>query len=224
VLVGIEIRIHRVLRDQGGQHALVGLGHIAHGEQGAAGTARDGRAHLGEVELQPCGGQLGLGRTHLGRGLGQRCGPRVGLLARDRILGHQLARALVLRLRQPGSGTRAFELGLGAGQGRAIGPLVDHEQQLALLHLLALGEGDALDIARHARAQLHRLHGLDAAVELVPGAYGLQGDLGHLHLGRGRRAVAGMGIARAGTAAAGKQGQRREAPASSRPQRRRGMD
>jgi hypothetical protein len=86
VLVGIEIRIHRVLRDQGGQHALVGLGHIAHGEQGAAGTARDGRAHLGEVELQPRGGQLGLGRTHLGRGLGQR-GPRVGLLARDRILG-----------------------------------------------------------------------------------------------------------------------------------------
>src|SRR2546429_6119228 len=39
VLVRIEVDIHRVLRNHGGQHALVGLGQVAHGEQGAARAA-----------------------------------------------------------------------------------------------------------------------------------------------------------------------------------------
>ena len=48
-----------------------------------------------------------------------------------------------------------------------IGPLVDGEEQVALLDHRAVGEMDLVEIARHAGPQVDRIDGLEAADEIV---------------------------------------------------------
>src|SRR5690606_21536803 len=106
-----------------------------------------------------------------------------------------------------GLGAGAGQFGLGPGQGGAVGALVDHEQHLILLHLLAFLVGDAFDVTGHARPQLYGLHRLDAAGELAPGPELALRHFGHADFRRRRHAIAGGGLA----AAAGCNGQRGQA-------------
>src|SRR5690606_24082302 len=106
-----------------------------------------------------------------------------------------------------GLGAGAGQFGLGPGQGGAVGALVDHEQHLVLLHLLAFLVGDAFDVTGHARPQLYGLHRLDAAGELAPGPELALRHFGHADFRRRRHAIAGGGLA----AAAGCNGQRGQA-------------
>ena len=113
-------------------------------------------------------------------------GPVVELLLRDRVAGGQLLRSLQATRGQRGGAVRLDQVGLGARQLGLVGARIDLEQHVPLAHLLARGEGHALDVARDARPDLDRLDGLEAADELVP-----FGDLALLDGGDAdRRAVA----------------------------------
>ena len=76
------------------------------------------------------------------------------------------------RLRERGLGLRAGELGLGPVERVLVLALVDDEEHVALLHLLALGERHLLDEARDPRPDLDVAHRLDAAGELIPLVHG----------------------------------------------------
>ncbi len=91
----------------------------------------------------------------------------------------RLGRAGLLQL-----GFEALDLGLERAR-------VDLEQQVAFLHQCAFMEGHAVDVARHPRAQLHRLRGLQAAGEFVPLVQRLFDDFGDADLGR-RHALGGF--------------------------------
>ena len=63
-------------------------------------------------------------------------------------------------------------IGRGEARGRVVegvvvGPLVDGEQQVALLDDRPIGEMDPVQIARHPRAQVDRVDRLEAADEVV---------------------------------------------------------
>src|SRR5690606_25790447 len=66
----------------------------------------------------------------------------------------------------PGAGPG--QIGLGTGQGGAIRPLIDDEQDGAFLDFLAFQVVDALDIAIDPWPYLYRLHGFDATGKAVP--------------------------------------------------------
>ncbi len=65
-------------------------------------------------------------------------------------------------------GLGALGLGLGLVERGLVGARVDDEQGLALLHHLAVLEADLGQIARHARAHVHLVDRLEAALEIVP--------------------------------------------------------
>jgi hypothetical protein len=88
----------------------------------------------------------------------------------------------------------AFEFGLGLGQLGLIAALVDHEQQVALVHFLAFLEGDTFDITADARTQVDGFDRADAAGELVPLAHRLVQHLGDADFRR-RRGGIGLGLA-----------------------------
>src|SRR5712672_3294169 len=62
LLVRLEVDIDRVLRDDAGEHGLVGLDKVAERQQSAADSARNRRTYLGEVEIELRGGQRRFGR------------------------------------------------------------------------------------------------------------------------------------------------------------------
>jgi hypothetical protein len=95
-------------------------------------------------------------------------GAVVEVLARDGLGGRQRLRSIEVPGRQGGGAAGLGQLRLGAGQLGPVGTGIDLEEQLALADLLPLDEGDPLDVARHARPDLHRLDRLQAADELVP--------------------------------------------------------
>jgi hypothetical protein len=104
-------------------------------------------------------------------------------LRRDAQLGIGLADELVRdeRLRTLELGVGIRELRAGARQlrlrlrdGGRIGPRVDREQEIALLQKLAVREVHGFDRARHARAHLHGVDGLEAARVVVPVRHALR--------------------------------------------------
>jgi len=124
LLVRLEVDIDRVLRDHAGQHALVGLGQIADRQHGAADAPGDGRAHLGEAEIELGHGQRRLGRPHVRVALGQAGLARVEFLARDRVGRDQCPCALIIcvcQLRRRAQHVRAAPLRCRRRTGRDAG-------------------------------------------------------------------------------------------------------
>ena len=121
---------------------------------------------------------------------------RVRFLARNRARRDQGLRALVLRTCELRLAARAREIGLRACERRLVGPLVDHEQQVALGDVLAFGVGDALDVAAHARAQFDGLDRAEAAGEFVPALHVAHDHVGDADFGR-RHRLPGRGLAAA---------------------------
>ena len=172
-----------------------GLGSLA-GLAGATGAAGDGRTHFGELQVQARGGDCGFGGAHAGVAL-RRCGlADLELFARDRLRIDQRLRALVLHRGELLFGLRAFEVGERLVERGAIRARVDHEQQVALLDVLAFVVRHALHVTAHARAQFDRFDRGDAAGELIPLRDVLDQHVGDADFGRRRRGGRGRTRAR----------------------------
>ncbi len=197
LLIAFEVHVHRIQRYHGGQQRGIGLGQIALGDHRAPGAAIDRRPHLGELQIQPRAGDRGFGGIHAGVALRGGGLARFEFLARDRLGFEQRLGADVLGLRQARFAARARQVGLGAIEFGAVTTLVDHEQQVAFLDLLAFAISDAFDITADARTQLDRFHRADAAGEIVPLANRLGQHRGDADFGRGRRRFAGRCLAAA---------------------------
>ncbi len=126
-------------------------------------------------------------------------GPAVELLARDGLHVHQLLGAGHLARGQLGRGARLLQLRLGAVELGLVGPGIDLEEHLALPDLSPLGERQALDVARDAGPDLHVVHRLEAAAELVPLRDVALEDGGDADGGR-RRGCRRLGVAAEGRA------------------------
>ena len=155
-----------------------GLHQIALGHQRITHPAGNRRADLGPLQVEPGGLHRGLCGADRGAALGLGAGPAIELLPRDRLHIHQLAGSLHLALGQCRSRAGPLQLRLGTSQVGLVGPRIDLEQDLALPHLFPFGEGDPLDVARDPGLDLHLVHRLEPAGELVP-----FGDLTLGHLG-----------------------------------------
>src|SRR5262249_14802700 len=145
--------------DVAGLHVLPGL----HGPR--LDDACYGRAHgrVAQVELRGLQGLDG----HLSIGLRRQTlrAVRRDLLARDEA-GRLLARALAPRghgLAVVRLGVRFVERRLRAVARQAVALGVDHDERVAALDLLPLGERHAIDGARHARGDLYALERVDRA-------------------------------------------------------------
>lgn len=190
-LVGVEVGVDLVGADQGGEQGLPGVDQVAGGDLGAADATVDRRGDPGEAQVQARRVQLRLGRGDRRLGFLGGGGAGVGEFRGDRVAGAQAFAALGFvdapRLGRAGLLQLGFEaLDLGLERAR-----VDLEQQVAFLHQCAFMEGHAVDVARHPRAQLHRLRGLQAAGEFVPLVQRLFDDFGDADLGR-RHALGGF--------------------------------
>ena len=196
-LVAFEIDMNGVERYHGREQGrlrdhLTAADEIAGLHQRAAGTAVDRRTHLGVFEIEPGDHGGRLGGADIGRGLRIGGQALVELVRRDHAFLDQLPRARHLGAGQLGTGVRPCQIGLGAQQLGLVRALVDDEQHLALLDLFAFLETEPLDMAGHSRPDIHRVHRLDMAGELVPLRHLFDHHLGHTD-GR-RRGRRGLGV------------------------------
>ncbi len=98
--------------------------------------------------------------------------------------------ALEIVLGQREAGLSELFFGEGAVKLGLVGPGVDYEKQVALLHSLAVFKMYGLQIAAHARPHVHRIHGLETPGVFVPLHDLLGHGLAHRDLGRrGRRGL-----------------------------------
>ena len=200
-LVGVERRVDGVLRHHGRQaRGAAGLDQVSDGDLGATDAPADGRAHPRPFQVQSrhrdgClggadggGGALGTGRAV------------VEILAGDGLASRQLLRALQRAAGQRRGAACLRQLGFRPRHLRLVGAAIDLEEDVALADLFAGVEHHALDVARHARANLDRFDRLQAADEFVP--VGDRPLLGGGHRDRRRRWGTGGGRLR-GPAATG---------------------
>ena len=131
--------------------------------------------------------------ARLARGGGGVVEPRLG----SRLFPDQLRLTPPLELGAVQRRLRARDRGLDVLDLRAVGRLLDHEEEVARLHLLALSEQLLLEEALDTGAQIDLVHGLDPSREA-----GGRGDVAPLDLedrdGRGGGAARLLGCCRAG--------------------------
>ena len=184
LLVAVEVEIHGVDRDDGGEDRTLrrpSLHQIALRHQRIAHPAGNRRADLRPLQIEPGGLHRGLRGTDLGATLDLGAGPAVELLPRDRLHIDQGAGSLRFTLCQRRSRAGALQLRLHPSQLGLIRPRIDLEQDLALLHLSPFGEGHPSDVPGDPGADLHLIHRLEPAGELVPLGDCLLGHRGHRH-------------------------------------------
>src|SRR5581483_4769864 len=196
----IEAEPDRIERDDSGeQRGSGGAAGAAHDEVAdahlvPADAARDRRRHARviEVELRLVDG--GDGRVARSRGdihLGE---PLVIGFLRGVVVFAQLRRALELGLGELELGFGLRLLRLGGFERELERAWLDDEQEIALLHQLAVGKIDGFEIAAHPRAHLDRFARLELAGEVAPFLHLLHERLGDGHL-RWRRRIAGALLA-----------------------------
>lgn len=173
LLIGIEMHIHRILRNHGHQDTVVRARKVAGGQQRASGYASNGGTDFGEAQIQLGGCHRSFGSRYLGSGLGQRSSAVIGFFSSDGAVRHQVACTPVLRGSQFRRCFGTLQLCLCARQRGPVGAGIDAEQQLAFAHGLPLAEMDMFDVACHAGADFHGFLRSNPAVELVPQLYRL---------------------------------------------------
>src|SRR5579864_1361085 len=100
-----------------------------------------------------------------------------------------MVRARDLRLRERPARFGLREIRLRLLHIGFVGPRVDDEEDVALVHHGALGEGDALDVSRNTRAYVHHVDGFEMARELIPVGDWSSNGRSDGHLWRRRRAL-----------------------------------
>ena len=134
---------------------------IARIDQPQARPSVDGRGDPGVIELRAGVVDLRLIDLQLRRQLIHHGALRVhGLLAREVLrLQHRIALEIALRVREL---RRVLRLGRNRLLERGlVRPRIDLRQQVALVHRLALGESDLLQLAVHARRHGNGIERLD---------------------------------------------------------------
>ena len=167
---------------------------IADRDAAVADAAVDRRAQLGELEVE-----LGLTappppapRLRPRRRAWPACADRRS--ARDGLAAHKLLAAREIGFGEGKIGARLRQVGVRLLERDLERPAVDGEQQVALLHQLAVLEMDFLQITRDPRPHLDRIDGDKAADIFVLIDNGLLHRPRHRHRGRRRRRF-GLGFA-----------------------------
>ena len=201
-LIHGELEADRIERNDVGEHrrgaARAAGDEVAGRHAAVADAAGDRRAKLGEFEIE-------LGLAHRGLVGGNRSGrTALGLGALvEGLLGDGAVADKLLGALEIGFGESEIGLGLRQGavrlrHGVLERPLVDGEQQIALLDHLAVAEMDLVEIARDAGADLDRIHRDEAADIFVLVGDAALDRLGHRH-GRRRRRSTALRLALAAT-------------------------
>ena len=155
-LIEGELEMDRIDRDDSGEQRCVAAGATGHKIAGRNAPVADAaihrRAQFGEFQIE-------FGLTHgrlvvAHRGLGVAEGLRALLegLVGDGLVTHQLLAARIVGLGEGHIGLRLHEIGARLIERVLEGPLVDGEQQVALLDDLPVLEMQSFEIARNARA------------------------------------------------------------------------
>ena len=118
-------------------------------------------------------------------------GALVESLLGDRAVAHELLGAIEIGLGEGEIGLGLRQRSSGLRDGVLERPLVDGEQQIALLDHLAVAEMDLVEIARDAGANLDRIHRDEAADIFVLIGDAALDRLGHRHGRRGGGPPAG---------------------------------
>src|SRR6516225_6908467 len=126
-------------------------------------AAGDRRAELGEFEIERGLAHHRLACRHRGLGVTECLRALLEDLLADGPIAQQLLSACQVRLGENDVRFRGLEIGAGLVEGVLERPLVDGEQQVTLVHDLAVGEVDLVEVARYARAHLDDVHGDEAA-------------------------------------------------------------
>jgi hypothetical protein len=126
--------------------------------------------------------------------------PLVVRLLRDGLVLDKLRAAIevALGVRQVGASLR--QIGFGLLKHMPVRPAVDNKEDIALLHHLAVGKVDLLEIAADARADFDRIDRNKASDVLVFVDHQFADRLGNRHRGRRRRS---LGLLRLALAASG---------------------
>ncbi len=139
-------------------------GHQVAGRDAAvADAAGDRRAQLGELEIELGLAHRGLARQHRGFGVALGLGALLEDLLGDGPLAHQLLAAREVAFRIDQVRFRLGEVGARLLERVLERPLVDGEQEIALLDHLTVGEMHAFEVAGHARAHFDRVDRDEAA-------------------------------------------------------------
>ena len=198
--IRIEIRVHRVVGDHGGQQIDIGY-EIARRDERARHMAVDGRAHVRILEIQARRVQLRVQGTQVPRRLGLRRRQLLVLLACDCVLGIQ-----PLGARMPGC--RIIELRLCPLE-FSIEPLdldlkragVDLKQQLSFADSGTLHELHGVDEPADPRPHFDRIDRLQLPRELIPVVQGPGNHFGDRDRRRWRCSIRrrlGLGMAACG--------------------------
>ena len=186
LLVGVEVRIDRIVGDDSGQHVGV-RNQIAGGDQRARNAAVDRRAHLGELEVESRRFQCRRGGTDIvGAGAGGR-GELIEILLRDHVLRDQALAAVMVRRGELGLRTRATQLRAEPVHFGLERTRIDAEQQLAFLDARAFAELNGIDETADSRPDFDAFDGLQSAAEFLPVAKRLGDHAGNGDFGCGRR-------------------------------------
>ena len=180
-LIDVEIEIDRVERDDRRQQRRVRLHEVADRDQPAVDAARQRRPDLGEFEVEAGSRAAPPARPDAAAWAARIFAPAVVERGDGEVAGlGELLGALELRLGEFEQARRDVDLRLRRVVGRLVGPLVDGEQQIALLDDRAVLEMDLVEIAADARADGDLVDRLEAPDELV-----VLDDFAHDRLGDG---------------------------------------
>ena len=136
-----------------------------------------GRFDLGVIQVEAGGGFVGLGGGQRGFGFADGFAAAVVFLVGNRLGALQTLGALEVVLHQFEMGLGLLASGLGLLQLGLVGARINHEQQVAGLHLRPVLEVDGVNVAGDARPDFDHLDRLQVAGVFVP-----VGDRGELRL------------------------------------------
>ena len=194
VLAHVEVDVDRVLRDNGGEkgvaRVVAAAAHeVAARHQRAADATRDRRGDAAEAQLQLRRLDAGLRNLHGSRRLAHQVLAVIEGLPRDGLALEQRSAALDVEARVADADAGLVELGFGLIECALERTRVDLEEEVAGLHLLAVGEIHLRQVAAHPRTHVHGLDGIEAARILVPFDRLAHGGLANRDLGRRKRSV-----------------------------------
>ena len=173
VLAHVEVDVDRILRDDGGEKGVAGVvaaaaHEVAARDQRAADAPRDRRGDAAEAQLQLRRLDARLRNLHGGCRLAHQVLAVIEGLLRDGVALEQRSAALDVEARVADADAGLVELGFGLVECALEGTRVDLEQEVAGLHLLAVGEIHLRQVAAHTRTHVDGLDGIEAARVLVP--------------------------------------------------------
>src|ERR1700757_2719706 len=187
LLIAIEGHVDRIERYQRRQRRYPTRNVVSAGDQRAADASCYWGGDARELEIERCGIKCRLRTLDTGLRLLVAGGAGVELLLGDGMLAKELGAAVALGLRERQLRARLRELRARLVALGDVRPWVDDEEHVPLMHLIAVAEVDAGDVAGNPRPDLDALHRLEAPGEFVELRHLARDSRGDRHLRRRRR-------------------------------------